>query len=319
MHSRYHLFVEWQQLEYFHEVARQQHFTQAAVRLSISQPALSRSIARLEAELGVPLFDRAGRTVRLNRYGRAFVEHVDRALAEVSEGKRELADMLGPARGTVAVGFIRIMGVQLLPVLLRRFRAAHPAVNFKLSQGSTALLMDQLVAGETDLCLMATHPERPELQWEHLFEEEIFAIVPPDHHLAGRDSIPLSALASESFIAFAPGWGLRQLADELCEQAGFRPRIAFEGEDVATVHGLVAAGLGVALVPRTPEPRGARAAWLHVTAPRSKRAIGVAWVRDRYMSAVARLFRDFTIQSFERPGRRLSASLASMSAASRLP
>lgn len=311
--------MEWQQLEYFREVARQQHFTLAAAHLSISQPALSRSIARLEAELGVPLFEREGRSVRLNRYGRSFLMHVDRALAEVTQGQRELADLLGPAKGTVAIGFIHVMGTQLLPALLRRFRADHPAVNFKLSQGSTGMLLDQLIAGDTDLCLMATHPERPQLQWVHLFEEEIFAVIPPDHPLASKDSVHLAELADEPFITFEPGWGLRQLAEDLCRQAGFSPHIAFEGEEVSTVHGLVAAGLGVALIPRSPAPREARAAWLHVNEPRAKRAIGVAWVRDRYLSAVATLFRDFTIQSFKKPGRRLSASLAAMGAASRLP
>src|SRR5689334_17906871 len=120
--------MEWQQLVYFREVARQEHFTLAAGELSISQPALSRSIARLESELGVPLFEREGRSVRLNRYGRSFLAHVERALDEMAVGERELADMSGPARGTVAIGFIHIMGTQLLPVLLRRFRADHPAV-----------------------------------------------------------------------------------------------------------------------------------------------------------------------------------------------
>jgi DNA-binding transcriptional LysR family regulator len=316
---RYDHFVEWQQLEHFRAVARQQHFTEAAKRLSISQPALSRSVARLESELGVPLFEREGRSVRLNRFGQAFLEHVDKALNEIGEGQRELTDMLGPVRGTIAIGFIHIMGTQLLPVLLRRFRVGHPDVTFKLSQGSTAMLLEQLLLGETDLCLMATHPERPEIEWLHLFEEEIFAVVPPDHPLASRESVKLAELANEPFITFKPGWGLRQLMEELCRQAGFVPRTAFEGEEVATVHGLVAAGLGVALIPRSPAPREARAAWLRVSDPRCKRAIGVAWVRDRYLSAVATLFREFVIESFRKPGRRLSASLVAMGAASKLP
>src|SRR5579883_154167 len=311
--------MEWQQLHYFREVAEQQHFTSAANRLSLSQPALSRSIARLEDELGVPLFDRAGRSVRLNRYGRAFLSHVDRALGEIDEGKRELEDMVGPARGTVAIGFIHIMGTQLLPVLLRRFRREHPAVDFKLSSGATMTLLEQLMSGETDLCLLATHPDRPDLHWTHLFEEEIFAVVPPDHPLANRESVRLEELAGEPFITFKEGWGLRQLAEDLCRQAGFAPRVAFEGEEVATVHGLVAAGLGVALIPRTPAPREARGAWLPVSEPRCKRAIGVAWIGGRYLSAVATLFRDFTVDSFEEPGRRLSASLAAMGAARYLP
>lgn len=300
--------MEWQQLEYFREVARQQHFTQAAGKLSVSQPAISRSIARLERELGVPLFDREGRSVRLNRYGKTFLRHVDRALAEVAEGQRELADMVGPVRGTIAIGFIHVLGTQLLPVLMRRFRADHPHVDFKLFQGSTATLLEQIGAGNTDVCLMSTHPERSDLRWVRLFEEEIFAVVPPDHPLAERDSIRLEELASEPFVTFKPGWGLRQLNEELCQRAGFVPRATFEGEEVATVHGLVAAGLGVALIPRSAAPREARAAWLHVTEPRCERTIGIAWIDNRYLSAVATQFRDFVIDSFSKSGRRSGRS-----------
>ncbi len=320
MHGRYDVFaMEWHQLEYFRELAQQQHFTLAAQRLSLSQPALSRSIARLEQELGVPLFDRKGRTVRLNRYGKTFLEHVDRALIEVDQGKRELTDLVGPVRGTVAIGFIHVMAASLLPVLLRRFKRSHPAVEFKLSQGGTVQLLEKLYAGETDLCLLATHPERPELRWEPLFEEEIFAAVPPDHRLVGRESVRLAELADEPFITFLSGWGLRQLNEELCRQAGFVPHVAFESEEVGTVHGLVAAGLGVALIPRTHAPREARAVHLRVSEPRCKRAIGVAWVDDRYQSAVARLFRDHIIESFRKPGPRLGASLAAWGAATTLP
>jgi len=287
--------VEWQQLEYFRAVAKQQHFTQAAAQLAVSQPALSRSVARLEHELGVPLFERKGRSVQLNRYGKAFLIRVERALTEVAEGQRELADMVGPVRGLVAIGFIHILGTQILPVLLRRFRSRHAAVDFKLFQGSTAMLLEQLAAGETDLCLMSTHPEQADLQWVRLFDEEIFAVVPPDHALADRQSVALAELAHEPFITFKPGWGLRQLNEELCLRAGFAPRATFEGEDVATVHGLVAAGLGVALLPRSPAPREARAAWLHVSEPICERTIGIAWIADRYLAAVATQFRDFII------------------------
>ncbi len=309
MHSRYASAVEWQQLEYFREVARQQHLTQAAAALSVSQPAVSRSIARLEKELGVPLFDREGRSIRLNRYGQVFLGRVERALTEVEEGQRELADMVGPARGTIALGFIRILGTDLLPILLRRFRAQHPAVEFKLFEGSTITLIAELTSGDTDLCFMATHPEHAGMRWVRLFDEEIFAVVPPDHRFAGRESIRLAELAGDPFITFKQGWGLRQLSDELCLQAGFSPQVTFEGEDVATVHGLVAAGLGVALIPRTPAPREARGVRLHVAEPRCERAIGLAWMDGRYLSAVATLFRDFVIDAFNKPTRRLRASL----------
>ncbi len=290
--------MEWQQLEYFRAVAREQHFTAAARRLMVSQPAISRSVSRLEHELGLPLFDRVGRSVRLNRYGRAFLRRVERALDEIAKGQRELADMVGPVRGSVAVGFIQTFGAQFLPDLVAGFRVEHPQVEFKLSQGSTGLLLDQLVAGETDLCLLSTHPELAELSWARLFDEEIYAVVPSGHRLARRKSIRLAELANDSFITFKQGWGLRQLNEELCQRAGFQPKATFEGDEIQTVYGLVAAGLGVALIPPLPVSEMQRATWLHVSDPRCERTMGLAWIQDRYLSAVAILFRDFIIQSF---------------------
>ncbi|MDE3076454.1 MAG: LysR family transcriptional regulator [Chloroflexota bacterium] len=293
--------MEWQQLEHFVQVAHDQHFTHAAQRLSLSQPALSRSIARLERELGVPLFDRGGRSVRLNRYGQTFLARAERALNEIAEGRRQLSDMAGPVRGIVGLGVIQTLGAHLLPDLLGRFREAYPTVNFKLFQGNTSVLLEQLAAGESDLCLLSIEGLEGPFQRVRLFDEEVFAVVPSGHRLGSRASVKLVELKDDPFITFKHGWALRDFCESLCRQAGFHPQPTFEGEDVQTVLGLVSAGLGVALLPQSAAGQQPQAAWLHISRPRAQRAIGLTWIEGHYLSAAARTFRQFVVDAVGRP------------------
>src|SRR5690348_16241002 len=138
--------MELQQLLYFRKVAELQHFTRAAEALAVSQPALSRAVARLEDELGVHQFEREGRSVRLNRYGQIFLGRVERILQEVEAARHEMADLAGTERGTVALAFLHTLGVRLIPDLLRQFRQKHPQIGFHLGQNASELLLRQLDA-----------------------------------------------------------------------------------------------------------------------------------------------------------------------------
>src|SRR5579875_2690206 len=120
--------MELHQLAYFRTVARTQHFTQAAEQLAISQPALSRAIANLEQELGIPLFDRRGRSVVLNSYGKAFLQYVDQAVQSLAEGKEKIEELLGQAEGTVSLAFLHTLGVHIVPELIGAFHKLHPDV-----------------------------------------------------------------------------------------------------------------------------------------------------------------------------------------------
>lgn len=293
--------MELQQLLYFRKVAELQHFTRAAEALAVSQPALSRAVGRLEGELGVRLFEREGRSVRLNRYGRIFLGRVERILQEVETARHEMADLSGTERGTVALAFLHTLGVKLVPDLLRQFRRDHPAIGFQLWQNASEGLLKQLEAGEIDLCLASPFQrnEPATVEWVDLFTEELYLVVPPDHPLAGRGTAALREVADSDFIALKPSTGLRQISDELCRQAGFTPHIRFEGEEVATIRGLVQSGLGVALLPAMAESERLGAEWLHVSTPVCRRTIGLAWRKDRYLSGAAQLFRDFVQARFQ--------------------
>lgn len=290
--------MEWQQLEYFQTVARLQHFTRAAEELFISQPALSRSMARLEKELGVPLFERRGRSVKLNRYGEMFLGKVNTALQKIEEGKQELRHAIQPDQGNIALAFLHTLGANLVPDLLSAFRKDHPDINFQLFQNATSPLLEQLQEGDIDLCLASPPFEQKEIASKELFSEELYVIVPQNHRLAARYEIHLQEIADEPFIGLKEGLGLTTLTDELYREAGFVPKKAFEGEEVGTVAGLVSAGLGVGLVPDFSGLDSRNLVKLRVSYPESRRAIGIAWIKDRYLSPAAQQFRQFVIDHF---------------------
>jgi DNA-binding transcriptional LysR family regulator len=294
--------MELQQLKYFACVARHEHFTRAAEELYIAQSSLSRAVAKLEEELGVPLFERTGRQVKLNRMGRLFLQRVERVLLELEEARRELADLSGAEQGQVALAILPTFGAQLLPGLLSEFKIKHPGISFRLYQNSATAMVDQLQEGEIDLCISAPLIQRSGVSWVELMSEEMYLAVPPDHRLSKRGSIRLAEVAEESFVSLKHGYGIRDLTDNLCRLAGFEPEIAFEGEEIGTMRSLVAAGLGVALIPALAWQgvAGPLPIRLHVSEPECRRPVGLAWVEGRYLSAAARLFRDFVVEYFRR-------------------
>ncbi|MFJ6794779.1 LysR family transcriptional regulator [Streptomyces sp. NPDC091268] len=264
-------------LAYFVAVAAHEHVTRAAQELGVPQSTLSRAMVRLEQDLGVTLFARKGRTVALTTAGRAFLESARRSLAEIGRAAESVQRDADPSFGKVAFGFLHTLGPETVPGLIRAFRADHPGVRFSLVQNYGEAMLERLRAGELDLCLTSPVPDAPDLVARRLDEQRLRLVVPEDHRLAGRKRIRLAEAAREVFVTLESGYGLRRITDDLCAEAGFVPRVAFEGEEAETLRGLVAAGLGVALLP---PPAVARpgVVELTVTAPRAAREIGVAWL-----------------------------------------
>lgn len=262
--------------------------------MNVPQSTLSRSMARLEEDLGVDLFARHGRTVSLTPAGRTFLTSVERALAEVERAAEEVRADADPFTGKVAFGFLHTMGAETVPGLLQAFRADHPRVRFSLVQNYGEAMLERLRAGELDLCLTSPVPDAPGLVARRLDEQKLRLVVPADHSLATRRRIRLAEAADETFVTLEPGYGMRRITDNLCQEAGFRPRIAFEGEEAETLRGLVAAGLGVALLPPPAVPRPG-VVELTVTAPRAVREIGVAWLEGHPDTPPVAAFKRFLL------------------------
>lgn len=291
--------MELLQLQYFQTVARLEHMTKAAEQLKISQPSLSKTIARLEEDLGVPLFERKNRQLQLNVYGKIFLERVDRIFLELKEGKREITDMAERRHNqiTLAVTIPRV-----LPDLLSSFLRINPDVRFQQVLESTSSMKQKLIKAEIDFCISSVPIIDSDTVWEPLVEEEIYLIVPPNHSLSEKESIYLHEVKDESFISMNTGYGFRNLTDGFCREAGFVPNIAFEGDEPGVIGDLVRQGLGIAFVPQI--------SWMHQTSPYPKkikiikpkcyRTIGLGWSKRRYLTGSAMLFRQFVIDYFKR-------------------
>lgn len=285
------------QLNQFRVLARVQHMTRAAEELYIAQPSLSKSIKRLEEELGVPLFDRPGRQIRLNRFGAAFLERVEQALFALEEGRRQVRDMAKLGQGEVALA---AAALHWLPDPLRAFRAERPDARFRLFQRLPAEMQRQLASGEIDLGFAPAPPDLPGVQWRHLLADEVFLVVPPGHRLGGWGSIPLREVASEDVVICRGGDALRDLMDDACRQAGFTLRAACEADEPAAVRDFVRAGLGVAFLPSLiRRQRGDQGlSWVRVTDPACRLTLGLVWHEAHYLSGAACAFRDFITRYF---------------------
>jgi DNA-binding transcriptional LysR family regulator len=284
-------------------VAREQHVTRAAARLGLAQSTLSRNMARLEADLGTALFRRAGRRLTLTRHGQQLLPYVERALTELSAGLDELTEDMSASRGRVAFAFLHSLGVHAVPVILRDFRTSHPGVRFALVQDSHDVMLTKLRAGVVDLCLTSPVPDEPGLQARKLDEQRLSLVVPRHHRLARRKRIRLAEAAGEDFVGLERGYGLRRITDEWCRQAGFTPRLTFEGEEIDTVLGLVATGLGVALLPSGMAGQH-DIVELDVSAPRTTRTIALVWLANRVNPPAVEAFRQ-SVLSYR--GRLLAA------------
>ncbi|MEC1627131.1 LysR family transcriptional regulator [Bacillus mojavensis] len=290
--------MEWEQLEYFQTLARIQHVTKAAETLSITQPALSRSIVRLENYLGVPLFDRQGRSITLNKYGERFLKRVDSIMKEFTEGREEIQSLLQPDQGEVSLGFLHTLGTTIVPNLIGAFKDQYPNVHFQLNQSHSNQLLDKLKSGELDLCLLASFPVESNIMWKPLWQEELFLFLPKHHVLATRQEITLKDIAHEPFVLMKEGFALRVTIDHIFEQVNITPNIVFEGEEAATIAGFVAAGLGVSILPDFKGLDQTNIAKVRISWPRFERTVGISWIEGKYLSPVAENFKQYIINQF---------------------
>jgi LysR family transcriptional regulator, transcription activator of glutamate synthase operon len=269
--------------------------TEVAQIHRVSQPAVSRALARLEAEVGTPLLHRSGRLLRPTYAGAVFQRHVDALLHRLDDGLAAVSELVDPTTGTVSVAFQLSLGTWLVPEIIERFRQDYPRVQFRLEQSHDALGSSLVAGGRIDLEFTSRRPRNPSVRWERLLVQPLFLAVPRGHRLARRREAALSEVAEDDFVMLRPTWELRTLSDQLCEEAGFSPRVAFEVDDLPVVHGFVGAGLGVGIVPATegePQPAGPSAARLvRLTDEHASRDIGVAWSRERRLLPSADLFR----------------------------
>jgi DNA-binding transcriptional LysR family regulator len=244
--------MELRHLTHFVAVAEEGSFTRASERLHIVQSAVSASIRSLERELGVQLFERTTQRVQLTDAGQVLLPEARRTLAAAASARDAIDEVRGGVRGTVRLGTMQALRIIDVPRLLADFHRNHPLVELRVRHagGGSAQLADHVRHGALDIAILALHERRvPGLELTTLAGEAIELACHKHHRLAARKGVELAGLADETFIDFPPGWGVRTATDLAFAAARVRRAVTMEVDDVLALTGMVAAGLGVALLP----------------------------------------------------------------------
>jgi len=291
------------QIEYFYKVAQMQHMTNAAKALHISQPALSKTIRLLEEEIGVPLFDRVGKSVQLNEAGHIFMTYAETLLSVLSAAKTKMADYADNNEVTVFVS-LRIAPTGF-PNIVAEFRKLHPNVKFDVEQHQ--YLANNFGKGKSDLIVYSSIDERNAPNDKTIMKERILLMVPRTHPLAEYDSIDLAQVANEELLGSTPQDNVMDTCiNTFCKMAGFEPKIATACDDFITIMNFVRAGIGLGFMPEStlesvkhlyPDLK-----FLNIQSPECCRYVNVRWDPQRYVSNAAIQFREFLINYYDKIG-----------------
>jgi DNA-binding transcriptional LysR family regulator len=276
------------------EVVSRGSFSGAAEALAYTQSAISQSVARLEAETGATLLHRDRRGVRPTAAGATLVAHAQTIFASVDAAEAELAAVLGVRSGRLRVASFPSAGATLMPLAVARFRQAHPDVELTLAEGEPEQMGPRLRAGEFDLALLFEFPgvrERPGpgLRSVTLLEDPMHVALPVDHPLVAKPALALADLRDQHWVQTSAASPCARHVVRSCLSAGFEPYVAFESDDYETVQGLVAAGVGVALIPRLALTRVHSGIVVRALAPQSPtRKVTVATISGPGVAPAAR-------------------------------
>ncbi len=293
--------METDALRWFQLVADGYTVTEVSDVFGVSQSGVSRALSRLEHDVGTPLLRRSGRVLRMTVAGAAFKRHVDSFVHHLDDGLAAVTELVDPESGTVSLAFPLSLGSWLVPRLIRGFAAEHPRARVVLARtsvGALGQISQELASRRADLELTAHRVVGPGYTWQKVLVEPLVLAVPLRHHLAERAEVSLEEVAGESFILRRAPSTMRTQCLELCAAAGFEPDVAFEADDLPTVRGLVAAGLGMAVVPAqglSMPATFARTRLLPLADAGAHREVGLAWSSDRPLLPSTAAFRGFVL------------------------
>jgi LysR family hydrogen peroxide-inducible transcriptional activator len=282
--------VEIDQLRNFLKVAEHGNFTRAAEDVGLSQPALSRSIGRLEEELGQPVFERQSRCVSLTDAGQRFLLRARQILSLVEEASAEICD--DGRTGRIRIGAIPTIAPYLLPRLLRTFRDAFPAASIIVQEDTTDALLKSLASGTLDVAILALPIEFKYLEVIELFEEELWLVLPPDHPLAARKKVRIEEIASLPFVMLGEAHCLTGQIRSFCRQRSFHPLAIEQASQLTTVQELVSLGHGVSLVPDMAKQidTSQRRVYRQISDPKPQRKIAALFNPYRFQTKLMKAF-----------------------------
>ncbi len=282
--------MEFHQLRYVCAIAETGSFSRAAERCQVAQPSLSQQVLKLEDDLGAKLFDRLGRSVRLTEAGRAFIPHARSILNQMETARATVADKSADVRGSVAVGVIPTIAPFLMPRYTAAFAKRYPEANLRIVEEMTPVLVESLRNLSIDIAVLALPLRHKDLELIPLHTEPLFAVLPKDHPRAGAKSLSLKDLRGESFVMLRDGHCFRDLSIAACTHAHVTPRIAFESGQFSSLIGMVAAGVGISLLPEMAIDRNPGCRYIRVSDARATRTIVAAVLRGRSFNRIQQAF-----------------------------
>lgn len=287
-------------LRYFVELARMHHYTRAAERLCITQPSLSHAIAQLEAEVGVPLFEKTGRNTELTRFGEQFLSYAESALKTLDDGVAALQKG-AKGEGTIRLGLIRPAGVSFVPELAEKFLMENPEkdIHFTFGNGITHELIKELHEQHYDLIFSSNPKTEAGLTSKVVFQQNMVLIVPLTHPLARYESVDLEETLLYPYVYFSKDSGLRYEVDCLFEAIGKKPKIAYEILEDEVVAGVVSKNFGIAIIPEIDILSSLDVKIIRIERPVRYRNIYMVHNNRAYMPPVVRAFREFVLRECE--------------------
>lgn len=284
--------MELHQLRYFLAVVRSGGFARAADEEGVAQPSLSQQIKKLESSLGVELFHRLGRSVKLTRYGEALVPHAEAILRNTQEARKAVEAVNRDDAGSLTVGAIPTILPYALVQPFAEFRRQFPKVTLEIRETTTDKLIDGLRAGEIDLAILALPIKQEEIICSELFREPLLAALPARHPLAGQKTIDLAALQHERMLLLREGHCFRDDVLTACSRAKVELNQVFESDHLASLIALVETGFGVSLIPGMAASQASGCALPQVR-PAGFRRIGYAQAAGHVATPLQKRFVDW--------------------------
>jgi LysR family hydrogen peroxide-inducible transcriptional activator len=283
--------MELDQLRYFLRVAKRGNFTRASEDLLISQPALSRSIQKLEEELGQPVFERKTRSVSLTEAGTLLQSRAQQVLSIIEDTKAEITD--DGESGRIRVGAIPTIAPYFLPEVLQRFSTEFPKASLIVQENTTDVLLKSCTQGEIDLAIVALPVPAKYLEVEELFQEELLLVLPPDHPLADKSKIRISDVEPFPFVLLDEAHCLSDNIVTFCRQRSFQPVAVERTSQLTMVQELVSLSHGVSMIPAMAQRRDQsdRRVYRSLANPKPMRTIAVVWNPYRFESRLMKAFR----------------------------
>ncbi|MDP1560714.1 MAG: LysR family transcriptional regulator [Pirellulaceae bacterium] len=280
--------MELDQLRYFLRIAETKSFTRAAELLSVSQPALSRSVQKLEEELGVPLFVRKSRVVELSDSGSKFKIRAEQILTLVDDTKAQLTD--DGKTGRIRIGAIPTVAPYFLPTFLKTFAKNFNEATAEVYEDTTKNLLHQLTQGEIDFAVLALPINEKHIEVESLFEEELLLALPRHHELCDKAQIRLKDLEQIPFVMLDEPHCLSTTILSFCRNRSLQPVIVGRTNQLSTVQELVSLNHGISMVPRMAEQldHAKTRVYRSLSGTPLKRTIGVAWDPYRFQSRLVK-------------------------------